>query len=81
MPVLRACQTIHYFIQSAIATAGDDQLPPVTGGLLRNLCGMARAGGFRQVRFNAACRKHAPRFIQQPPARISAIARIGVVNQ
>jgi hypothetical protein len=42
---------------------------------------MPRAGGFREIGFDPAAGKNAPRFIEQAPAAAAAVAGVWIVHQ
>src|SRR6266850_4690547 len=79
--VFLRCKTVDDFVQRAVAAAGNDKVAAFVGGALRDFGGMPRAGGFREIGFDAAAGKKAPRFIKQAPAAAAAVAGVRVVNQ
>src|ERR1700687_1421744 len=58
--VLVGCQAVDDFIESAVATAGDHEGAAFGGGAQRDFSGMARAGGFRKIGFDADSGKNMP---------------------
>src|SRR5262249_30384415 len=65
VPIFGASQTIHNFVEGAIASAGNYQLAPVACGVLRDFGGVPGSGGFGQVRFNAFGGKNAACLVEQ----------------
>src|SRR6266481_2549982 len=81
VPVFLRGEAVDDFVQCAVAPAGDDKVAAFVGGALRDFGGMPRAGGFREIGFDAAAGKNAPRFIKKAPAAAAAVAGVRVVNQ
>jgi hypothetical protein len=78
---LRVGQTVHDFIESAIAAAGDYQLALFDYGLARDLYGVTGSGGFREFGFDSVARENAAGFIDQFSSSIAAVSGIRVVDQ
>jgi hypothetical protein len=76
-----AGQSVDYFVECAVAATGDDQLPTFHGGALGYFDGIAGAGGFGQLGFDAGGSENAAGFIQHLAAALSALSGVGVVDQ
>jgi hypothetical protein len=74
-------QAIDDFVERAIAAAGDDELTPVTHGLLSYFRSVSRAGGFGKIGLDTVGGENLARLVDQPPPPIAAIAGVGVVDQ
>src|SRR2546428_800985 len=62
--VLTRGETVHDFVQGAVATAGDNESAAFVGGALRDFRGMSGPGSFRQIGIDAIGRKNVPRRIE-----------------
>jgi hypothetical protein len=80
MTILLARETVHYFVQSAIATASDHQLAAFRRRAAGDLRGVTRTAGLRQIRLNSFGRQNPSRLIEQPSPGIAAIAGVRVVD-
>lgn len=81
MPICLAREAVDDFIQGAVTSAGDDQLPPF---VIRALCefgGIAGSCGLGEIRVNAAGGKNAARFMEHGASAPTAVSGVGVVNQ
>src|SRR6267142_2391482 len=74
-------KAVYDFVERAVAAAGDDELAAFVGGALRDFGGMPRAGGFREIGFDAAAGKYPSRFVEQAPSAAAAVASVRIVNQ
>ena len=81
MAIGRIREAIDDFVERAVATAGDDELAAIPDGLLGNLHGVAGAGGFGEFGVNAIGGQDAARLIEQAAAPVTAVPRVGVVDQ
>jgi hypothetical protein len=79
--VVVASKSVDDFIQSAVAAAGNYQAAAFGSGAMGDFCGMSRAGGFRELGFDAASGKNMARRLEREPAFAAASAGVGVVNQ
>jgi hypothetical protein len=74
-------KTVNDFIEGTVAAAGDDQAAAFVGGAAGDFGGVAGAGGFGEIGFDAAAGENAARFIEQAASASAAVAGVGVVNQ
>src|SRR5579859_420216 len=81
MTICLACEAVDDFVQSAIASAGDDEMAAFVIGALRDFRGIAGFGGFREVGVNSAGGKDAAGFVKHGATFAAAVAGVGVVNQ
>src|SRR5206468_3233741 len=81
VPIFLRGEAVYDFIERAVTATGNNQLAAFVGGALRDFGGMSRARGFREIGFDPAARKNAPRFIEQAPAAAAAVAGVRIVNQ
>jgi hypothetical protein len=79
--VLVSGEAVDDFVERAVAAAGDDQAAIFGGGARGNLGGVAGAGGFGEVRVNAARGENVARFVEQAAASVAAVAGIGIVDE
>src|SRR5580693_4996234 len=81
MAVFLGGEAVDDFIEGAVAAAGDDQAAAFVCGIAGDFSGVAGAGGFGEVGFDAATGENAARFIEQAAAAGAAVAGVGVVDQ
>jgi len=81
VPIFGGSQAVHDFVEGAIATAGNYQLPPVACGVVCEFGGVPGSGGFGQVRFNALRGKNAACLVEQAAPGVAPGPGVGVVNQ
>ena len=79
--VLVSGEAVDDFVESAVATAGDDEAAPFRGGARGDFRGVARTGGFGEVGVNPAGGKDVARLVEQAAPAVAAVASVGVVNQ
>src|SRR5467141_1502448 len=75
--VLVSGEAVDDFIEGAIAAAGDDQAAAFGGGALGDFRGVARAGGFRKVGFDAAGGKNVTSRIERALAAFASAPGVG----
>ena len=81
MAVLRTGETVDHFVDGAVAAAGDDELAAVVSGAARDFGRFAGAGGFREIRLNAASAEDSARFFELGAASRATSTRVWIVNQ
>src|SRR5207245_7508238 len=79
--VLVGGQAVDDFVERAVAAAGNDEAAAFGGGALGDFRSMARAGGFRKFRFDAAGGENVARGIERAAAAFDTVAGVGVVCQ
>src|ERR1700720_1757722 len=79
--VLRLGKTIHNLVQCSVATARDDQLPPLDGSALGHFGGLAGAAGFHKFSVNASGRQDSAGFVEHATSSAAAIPGVRVVDQ
>jgi len=81
MAVLLGREAVDDFVESAVAAAGDDEAAAFVGGAGSDFRGMARAGGFGEIRMDASSGKNVASGIERATAALAASAGVRVVNQ
>ena len=81
MAVLLACEAVDDFVESAVAAAGDDELATLVAGTKSNFGGVARAGCFGEVGFDAAGSEDAASFVELFAAVGASTTSVWIVNQ
>jgi hypothetical protein len=74
-------ESIHNFVERAVAATGNHELAAIANGLLRNLGGVSGAGGFGEIGFDAIGGENATRLVKEPAAPVATDPRVWVVNQ
>src|SRR5258708_21668874 len=78
--VLVGGEAVDDFVESPVAAAGDDQAAAFGGGAPGDLGGLARAGGFRKLGFDAAGGKNVAGGIERAAGAFGSSPGVGIVN-
>ena len=81
MAVGRKCKAVDDFVERAVAAASDDELALLANCLLGNFCGVAGAGGFREVGVNAVRSKNLASLVDEFAPAVATVSSVGIVNQ
>jgi hypothetical protein len=81
MAILLRSKAVDDFVQCAVASAGDDELPSLDSGSLSHHGGIAWRSRFLKVSLNASERQNTAGFIEHAPAAFASVAGVRVVNQ
>ena len=81
MTVLLAREAVHYFVEGAVAAAGDDELAALVAGTKSDFGGVARTGCFGEVGFDAAGSEDAASFVEIFAAVCASTTSVWIVNQ
>jgi len=74
-------EAVDYFVQRAVTSAGDDELPAFRAGTLSDLSCVTRAARLGEFGIDAIRGKNLPRRVDLPPPSMTAIPGVRVVNQ
>src|SRR5260221_1102249 len=81
MTVVLATEAVDLFVERTIAAAGDDELATLVAGTKSNFGGVARAGCFGEVGFDAAGSEDAASFVELFAAVSASTTSVWIVNQ